>query len=106
MTYAVNISNPIKRLSRVIAAIQKALAAAQRVYDLLDLPETVQNAPDAVALPPVQGVVEFKHVDFAYNEGEPILKDINFTSQPGQIIAFVGPSGAGKSTIASLLPRF
>ena len=106
LTYAVNISNPIKRLSRVIAAIQKALAAAQRVYDLLDLPETVQNAPDAVALPPVQGVVEFKHVDFAYNEGEPILKDINFTSQPGQIIAFVGPSGAGKSTIASLLPRF
>lgn len=106
LTYAVNISNPIKRLSRVIAAIQKALAAAQRVYDLLDLPETVQNAPDAVALPPVHGVVEFKHVDFAYNEGEPILKDINFTSQPGQIIAFVGPSGAGKSTIASLLPRF
>lgn len=106
LTYAVNISNPIKRLSKVIAAIQKALAAAQRVYDLLDLPETVQNAGDAVELPPVQGVVEFKHVDFAYNEGEQILADINFASQPGQVVAFVGPSGAGKSTIASLLPRF
>ena len=106
LTYAVNISNPIKRLSKVIAAIQKALAAAQRVYDLLDLPETVQNAEGAVELPPVQGVVEFKHVDFAYNEGEQILADINFASQPGQVVAFVGPSGAGKSTIASLLPRF
>ncbi len=106
LTYAVNISNPIKRLSKVIAAIQKALAAAQRVYDLLDLPETVQNAEGAVELPPVQGVVEFKYVDFAYNEGEPILADINFASQPGQVVAFVGPSGAGKSTIASLLPRF
>lgn len=106
LTYAVNISNPIKRLSKVIAAIQKALAAAQRVYDLLDLPETVQNAEGAVELPPVQGVVEFKHVDFSYNEGEQILADINFASQPGQVVAFVGPSGAGKSTIASLLPRF
>ncbi|MDO4936010.1 MAG: ABC transporter ATP-binding protein [Phascolarctobacterium sp.] len=106
LTYAVNISNPIKRLSKVIAAIQKALAAAQRVYDLLDLPETVQNTEGAVALPPVQGVVEFKHVDFAYNENELILADINFASRPGQVVAFVGPSGAGKSTIASLLPRF
>lgn len=106
LTYAVNISNPIKRLSRVIAAIQKALAAAQRVYDLLDLPEDIKNASDAMILPPVQGVVEFKHVDFEYNSGEKVLNDINFVSEPGQIIAFVGPSGAGKSTIASLLPRF
>ncbi|MBQ0066694.1 MAG: lipid A export permease/ATP-binding protein MsbA [Phascolarctobacterium sp.] len=106
LTYAVNISNPIKRLSRVIAAIQKALAAAQRVYDLLDLPEDIKNASDAMILPPVQGVVEFKHVDFEYNSGEKVLNDINFVSKPGQIIAFVGPSGAGKSTIASLLPRF
>lgn len=106
LTYAVNISNPIKRLSRVIAAIQKALAAAQRVYDLLDLPETIQDAPDAVFLPSVQGVVEFNHVNFAYNEGEKVLNDISFASKPGQVIAFVGPSGAGKSTIASLLPRF
>lgn len=106
LTYAVNISNPIKRLSRVIAAIQKALAAAQRVYDLLDLPEDIKNASDAMVLPPVQGVVEFKHVDFEYNSGEKVLNDINFVSKPGQIIAFVGPSGAGKSTIASLLPRF
>lgn len=106
LTYAVNISNPIKRLSRVIAAIQKALAAAQRVYDLIDLPETVKNAEDATVLPSVQGVVEFNHVNFAYNDGEQVLTDVSFASKPGQIIAFVGPSGAGKSTVASLLPRF
>ena len=60
LTYAVNISNPIKRLSRVIGNIQKALAAAQRVFDVLDLPETIKNTPDAKALPPVKGKVRFR----------------------------------------------
>ena len=106
LTYAVNISNPIKRLSKAIAAIQKALAAAQRVFDLLDLPEPIRNAEGARTLPTVKGVVEFNHVSFEYNPGEQVLTDVSFTSKPGQVIAFVGPSGAGKSTIASLLPRF
>ncbi len=106
LTYAVNISNPIKRLSRVIGNIQKALAAAQRVFDVMDLPEIIRNAPDAKALPPVKGNVCFEKVSFAYNSGEEVLHDITFTVKPGEMIAFVGPSGAGKSTIASLLPRF
>lgn len=106
LTYAVNISNPIKRLSKAIAAIQKALAAAQRVFDLLDLPEPIRNIEGAQTLPTVNGVVEFNHVSFEYNPGEQVLADLSFASKPGQIIAFVGPSGAGKSTIASLLPRF
>jgi len=106
LTYAVNISNPIKRLSKAIAAIQKALAAAQRVFDLLDLPEPIKNIEGAQVLPTVNGVVEFNHVSFEYNPGEQVLADLSFASKPGQIIAFVGPSGAGKSTIASLLPRF
>ena len=106
LTYAVNISNPIKRLSRVIGNIQKALAAAQRVFDVLDLPEDINNAPDAKQLPKVKGDVRFNDVSFAYNENEEVLSHVSFEVKPGEMIAFVGPSGAGKSTVASLLPRF
>ena len=106
LTYAVNISNPIKRLSRVIGNIQKAMAAAQRVFYVLDMIEEVKDTPDAKTLPPVKGYVEFKNVSFGYNKNEPVLENVSFTVQPGQIIALVGPSGAGKSTVASLLPRF
>lgn len=106
LTYAVNISNPIKRLSRVIGNIQKALAAAQRVFDVLDLPEAIKNAPDAKALPKVKGDVRFNDVSFAYNKNEEVLSHVSFEVKPGEMIAFVGPSGAGKSTVASLLPRF
>lgn len=106
LTYAVNISNPIKRLSRVIGNIQRALAAAQRVFDVLDLPEDIKNAPDAKLLPKVKGDVRFNDVSFAYNENEEVLSHVSFEVKPGEMIAFVGPSGAGKSTVASLLPRF
>ena len=106
LTYAVNISNPIKRLSRVIANIQKALAAADRVFDVLDLPELIQNKPNAQLLPHVKGSVSFNNVSFAYNTDESILDNVSFSATPGQVVALVGPSGAGKSTVASLLPRF
>ena len=106
LVYAVNISNPIKRLTRVIGNIQKALAAAQRVFYILDLEDGIKDKPDAIILPPVQGAVEFHHVGFAYNENEPVLQDVSFKVEPGQMVALVGPSGAGKSTIANLLPRF
>ena len=106
LTYAVNISNPIKRLSRVIGNIQRAMAAAQRVFDVLDLPETIKNLPEAKALPTVKGQVSFNNVSFSYNPGEQVLNNVSFSVKPGEMIAFVGPSGAGKSTVASLLPRF
>jgi subfamily B ATP-binding cassette protein MsbA len=106
LAYAVNISNPIKRITRVSGNIQKALAAAQRVFDVMDLPEEVRNLPDARALPAVTGSVSFEHVTFSYNPGDEILHNLSFTAKPGQAIGLVGPSGAGKSTIASLLPRF
>lgn len=106
LTYAVNISNPIKRLSKVIANIQRALAAADRVFDVLDLPELIQNKSNAKELPQVKGNVAFENVCFAYNADDPILDDVSFSATPGQIVALVGPSGAGKSTVASLLPRF
>ena len=106
LTYAVNISNPIKRLSRVIGNIQKAMAAGQRVFGILDLPETVQNLPEAKTMPTVKGNVRFNNVSFCYNPGEHVLNNVSFDVKPGEMIAFVGPSGAGKSTVASLLPRF
>ena len=105
LAYAVNISNPIKRITRVSGHIQKALAAAQRVFDVLDLPEEVKDLPDAKALPAVTGSVSFEHVTFSYNAGDEILHDLSFEAKPGQAIGLVGPSGAGKSTVASLLPR-
>ena len=106
LAYAVNISNPIKRITRTTGTIQRALAAAQRVFDVLDLPEEVQDLPDAKELPAVTGSVRFEHVSFSYNEGDEILHDLFFEAKPGQAVGLVGPSGAGKSTIASLLPRF
>ena len=106
LAYAVNISNPIKRITRVSGHIQKALAAAQRVFDVLDLPEEVTDLPDAKVLPAVTGSVSFEHVTFSYNAGDEILHDLSFEAKPGQAIGLVGPSGAGKSTVASLLPRF
>lgn len=106
LTYAVNISNPIKRLTRVIGNIQKALAAAQRVFMIIDMPEEIAESRDTKQLPEVSGKVEFQNVSFAYNDKGNVITDLSFSVKPGEVIAIVGPSGAGKSTIANLLPRF
>ena len=106
LTYAVNLANPVKRISRVYGNIQKAMAAVDRVFAVLDLEETVADRPEAKELPAVKGNIEVKDVTFCYNEGVPALTDINFAAKPGEMIAFVGPSGAGKSTITNLIPRF
>ena len=106
LTYAVNLANPVKRLSRVYAAIQKAMAAAERVFNVMDLDEKITDLPNAKPLPPIKGKVEFKDITFSYKEGQPAIQHISLTAEPGQMIALVGPSGSGKSTIANLIPRF
>lgn len=106
LIYVVNISNPIKRLSRVYGNIQRALAAAERVFAVLDTEPEIQDTASAVKLPSIQGHVVFHHVDFEYKPGEPVLSQINLEARPGQMVAIVGPSGAGKTTIVNLIPRF
>ena len=106
LTYAVNLANPVKRLARVYGNLQRAMAAVDRVFAVIDLPEPISDKEDAKSLPKIQGHVEVKNVTFGYKEGVNALEDVSLDVKPGQMIAFVGPSGAGKSTIANLIPRF
>ena len=106
LIYVVNLANPVKRISRVYGNIQRALAAAERVFEVLDTKSDIQEQPDAIALPTVQGHVAMNHVTFSYTPGHNALDNVSLEVKPGQMIAIVGPSGAGKTTIANLLPRF
>ena len=106
LTYAVNLANPVKRLSRVYGNLQRAMAAVDRVFAVIDLEEPISDKPGARELPEIAGKVRLDHVSFEYKKGVPALSDVSLEVEPGQMIAFVGPSGAGKSTIANLIPRF
>lgn len=106
LIYAVNLSNPIKRLSRVYGGVQRSLAAAQRIFAVLDTEPDIKDIPGAGTMPKIQGEVEFHQVHFSYKAGEPTLQDVSLQAKPGQMVAIVGPSGAGKTTIANLIPRF
>lgn len=106
LVYAVNLSNPIKRLSRVYGNIQKALSAAERVFSVLDTKPEIEDMPGATVLEQIDGHVVFNNITFEYKPGEQALSQVQLTVQPGQVVAIVGPSGAGKTTIANLIPRF
>ena len=97
---------PVRMIANLYAQLQSAIAGAERIFELIDTEPEVTNAPDAVALPAVEGRVEFDEVSFAYNEAEPVLQEIMLTAEPGETIAFVGPTGVGKTTAISLLTRF
>lgn len=106
LIYVVNLSNPIRRLSNVYAHIQRAIAAAQRVFEVLDTEPEIREQPNAIKLPRIEGRVEFKNIDFAYQSGGLVLNQLSLIAKPGEMVAIVGPSGAGKTTIANLIPRF
>ncbi len=105
-TYLAQLIQPVRRLGQIIPALAQAVAAGERIFEILDAESDVQEAPDAVPLPPVQGHVRFERVSFAYFRRHHILSDITFEALPGQVIALLGMTGSGKSTIINLLPRF
>lgn len=96
---------PLKRMSKFNMKIQQALAAAERVFSILDTPADVTEASDAIELLPIKDCITYNNVSFKYDD-EPVLSDVNFTAEVGHVTAFVGLSGAGKTTLLSLLPRF
>jgi subfamily B ATP-binding cassette protein MsbA len=99
---------PAKKLSRVNANLQQAMAAAQRIFEMLDTHTEVRDRPGARPLPPLSRTIEFRDVSFHYDDGDGrrILNGVSFTVQAGQVVAIVGLSGAGKTTLVNLIPRF
>ncbi|MFN8442799.1 MAG: ABC transporter ATP-binding protein [Caldilineaceae bacterium] len=104
--YAQNFVNPLRQLANMYNAIQGALAGAERVFEVIDTPSEVDDAKAQGRKQAIQGDVLFEHVQFAYDPGTPIIKEMSFEAKPGQTFALVGPTGAGKTTIINLLNRF
>ena len=104
--YSRKFSGPINEIANIIAELQSAFAAAERVFTLIDAEPEPVDTQDAQVLTDVAGDVRMEHVDFSYEPGKPIIKDLNFHAKPGSLTAIVGPTGAGKTTIINLLMRF
>lgn len=106
--YIDRLFEPIRSLSEQYDQFLSAMAASERIFQLLDTPPEVEDAPDAIPLPRIQGEVRFEHVSFRYPDDPdtPILEDVDFLVKPGQTVALVGETGAGKTTIIKLLARF
>lgn len=98
--------NPIQNLGNFYNSMVTTSAYMERIFELLDENEEIADKPGAYELPPIRGHVTFDHVNFSYEKGTPVLKDIDFNITPGTQVAIVGPTGAGKTTIVNLLTRF
>ena len=104
--YSKKFSGPINEVANIITDLQSALAAAERVFELIDANDESKDCPDAINLKEIEGNISFNHVSFGYNKNQMILKDISFEAKKGMKIAIIGPTGAGKTTIVNLLMRF
>ena len=106
LLYVQQFFRPIQILSQFYTQAQSALAGLERIFELLDEPSQLNDAPDAFEMPPIRGEVTFEQVKFGYTPEQLVLKGVNLQAQPGQMVALVGPTGAGKSTIINLILRF
>ena len=104
--YVQRFFDPIRTLSQQYTVMQRAMAGGQRIFEVLDVPIHIADAPDAIELAPTSAAVEFDHVTFGYRAGRPVLHDISFCIEPGETAALVGPTGSGKTSIAALIKRF
>jgi ATP-binding cassette subfamily B protein len=106
IAYSREFNRPLNQLANLYNTVQSAIAAAERVFELIDeVPELV-DSENAEILPPIAGDVVFDDVSFGYEKEQPVLKNVSLHAKPGQTVAFVGPTGAGKTTVVNLLTRF
>src|SRR5215218_78210 len=97
---------PLRMLGMWVGQMQRATAAGERIFEIMDEPEEITERPGAVELPPGDGRVRFEHVYFEYTPGRPVLEDVHLELEPGRTVALIGHTGSGKTTLASLVPRF
>jgi ATP-binding cassette subfamily B protein len=105
-TYLAQLVQPVRRLGFIVSAIAMAVAAGERIFEILDARSEVRDTPDAKPLLSVRGRVRFDNVSFAYFGRHYVLRNISFVAEPGQVVALLGATGSGKSTIINLIPRF
>jgi ATP-binding cassette, subfamily B, bacterial len=106
LLYLGKMYKPMRELSKMTDTVSKSAVGYERIQEVLEIEARVRDLPRSRRAPHFKGKIEFDRVNFAYGENSPVLKDINFSIEPGQVAAFVGPSGTGKTTIISLIPRF
>ncbi len=106
LIYIQQFFRPIELAAQVYTQVQASLAGGERIYAILDEAREPVDVQNAAPMPPIKGQIAFEHVDFAYEAGRLVLRDVQFSLPPGKTVALVGSTGAGKTTIASLIPRF
>ena len=106
ISYVLMLNAPVSHLGFLVNMAATAGASANRVFEIIDTPSDVVEAPNALVLPKIQGEICFEEVGFAYAGGTAALEEVTFTAKPGQVVALIGPTGSGKSTVINLIPRF
>jgi ATP-binding cassette subfamily B protein len=104
--YLNKLYGPTRRMGYLVSQFSRAMASSHRIFEVLDIVPEVRDRPGAVEVPAVRGEVVFDNVSFEFRAGTPVLKNVNLTAKPGQVIALVGGTGSGKSALTGLIPRF